>query len=114
MTPTAVDDLMFSWNEGTEKGFKYTDPDLFGVEWLVIIKQSDNLYEVIEKRSSTKAGPFNKDRMQKLLGSNKLELYSSTWGIDFKYKKSNGCECGAWATRNPTCHSWTCPKARNY
>ena len=114
MTPTNVDEMLFSWNDGQEKGFKLIDPDLFGVEWVVLVKRSENLYECIESRSSTKIGPFKKERMQKLLGSDKLQLYSSVWGIDFKYKKSNGCECGAWATRNPDCHAWKCPKARNF
>lgn len=114
MAPSVVDDLLDSWTEGTERGFKCTDPNLMSVEWFVIVKKNDDRYEVVEKRSSAKGGPFNKIQMQKLLGADRLELYSSVYGIDFKYKKSNGCECGAWNTRNPDCHAWYCPKARSF
>ena len=112
MAPREVDDFLEAWSDGSERGFKLTDPNLFGVEWVVILKREDDRYEVLERRSSCKAGPFNKVQMQKLLGSNRLEVYSSVWGIDFKYKKSNGCICGAWATKNPDCHSWWCEKAK--
>ena len=115
MTPYEAEDFLIHWDIGTEKGFKYYDYGLFDVEYVVIRKDSDNMYVIISDRSTCKDGPFNKEKIEKLLGANKLIPFGQNngWGLDFKNTKSGGCQCGAWATQNPTCHARWCPMSRS-
>jgi hypothetical protein len=112
MTPSEAEDLLLKWYAGEEKGFKYLDYGTFEPHYVVIKKESDNEYTVIASRSTCKDGPFNKERMEKLLGADKLipTGHSGGWQIDFKNYRSKGCQCGAWATQNPDCHARWCPK----
>lgn len=113
MMPTETEDLLDGWIAGVEKGFKYLDYWPGVVEYIVIKKEDDNTFVLLKDRSSVKkAGPFNKEAMEKLLGANRLIPYNngSGWQIDFSFIKSGNCQCGAWATANPDCHARWCPK----
>lgn len=115
MTPSEVEDLLLNWYVGEEKGFKYLNYGTFEVHFIVVKKESDNEYLVIASRSTCKDGPFNKERMEKLLGADKLTPTGNNgyWKLDFKNSRSKGCHCGAWATTNPTCHTRWCPMNRD-
>lgn len=113
MNYSEIEDFLTLWPIDQEKGFKYYDYGLFDAEYVVIQKCNDNLYKIIYEKSTCKDGPFNKEAMGKLLSSKRLVSFGNDgYHINFKRTKSGPCECGAWATRNPTCHTRWCPAHR--
>lgn len=111
MTPVEVEDLILKWYTGEERGFKYLDYGTFEAHYVVIKREYENHFVIITDRSTCKDGPFTKEKMEKLLGADKLiPIHSSGWQLNFKDSRSKGCQCGAWATNNPDCHARWCPK----
>lgn len=115
MTPHEAQELIEKWICGEEKGFKYYDYGLFEVEYVVIKREYENYFVIIRDRSTCKDGPFNKEKMEKLLGANKLVPFNNSagWQLNFRDAKCGNCQCGAWATQNPTCHARWCPANRS-
>lgn len=111
MLPKEIAELFDDWQVGCWKVFKYyyfcAEPGT-----IVILRQAEEVFIVEEDRSTDKiGGPFNKQELDKLLFSGKMEWYKA--GIlttDYKKIRTGGCECGAWATNNPNCHSTKCPQ----
>lgn len=113
MTYSEIEDFLNLWPVDSERGFKYYDYGLGGAEYVVIQKSGDNLYKIIRSKSTCQDGPFNKEQMGKLLSSNRLVSFGNDgYNLNFRKTKCGNCECGAWATSNPTCHARWCPMCR--
>lgn len=114
MTASEIEDFLTLWPVEYEKGFKYYDYGLFDAEYVVVYKANDNLYKILRSKSTCSDGPFNKEKMFKLLSSKRLVPFGNDGygNINFRKTKCGNCECGAWATSNPTCHARWCPMCR--
>lgn len=111
MTPIDVDYMLKHWELNIEKGFKYLFYSLYGPEYLVIARRSKEQFETLQDRSSIKYTDLDENGMRRHLMSGAFILINdNAWQISYKYFKSQGCQCGAWSTRDPERHSPICPK----
>lgn len=111
MIVSEVDSLLDNWQINMLKGFEYKNHTVYFTEYLVIKKCEENVFEVLHNLSSIKTGPFNRETMFKLLCSNRLICIDhNAYDVNYKYKKSGQCCCGAWATSEPNCHAYWCDK----
>jgi hypothetical protein len=110
MAPKDVDTFIKTWKIDEEIAFYYYEY-LLEEEILTIVRRSDDLFEVNIDKSSVFTGDWNKNEMEKILSRDgivtyKVNVFGRYW------VKSGGCECGAWRTGDPDCHSNWCPKHR--
>jgi hypothetical protein len=112
--PSETEDLLNNWYMGCDKPFIYKGYTLYWDEYLVIKKEDINTYVVNPNTSSIRLDKtFSKSDMEKMLYSDELQTINDlSIFYDYKYKKSDGCQCGAYATQNPDHHSDWCPKCR--
>lgn len=111
MTPTEADYFLSGWSIGEEKGVKYVF-SLYGPEYLVITRREVDLFKTLKDRSSIAYGDVNESTMRKYLTNGTFVIISdNAYMANYKFHKSNGCECGAWATRDPDCHASWCRKS---
>jgi hypothetical protein len=113
MKPSDVNDIVNSWYIGELRGIEYRDYTIYSSEWLIVRRTEDNLFEVLADRSSVDTGPFKKKDMERLFSRDLMKIHDPIPGNDnYKFKKSDNCVCGAWATTEPNLHAYYCPKCR--
>ena len=112
MTPTEVDETIQEWKVDSEYCLKYDNYTLYGPEYLVINRKSEELFEVVLDKSSIKVfESFTKDLMIKLLGSDTLKIHNKgTYQVSYRYYKSDSCCCGSWILGKDHPHSDWCAK----
>lgn len=114
MLISEIEQLVNQWFIGDSKVFlvKYT---FAAPDTLVILKRQEDIFKVDLEKSTTKLfNEFTKDDL--IMGiRNGTLIYRpdlNAW-VNFRELRTNGCTCGAWATRNPDCHSPSCNKYRS-
>ena len=111
MTKTEAEQHLTGWYGFNERVYIYRE---FGASlgfFVVFIQKNVDEYETT-KESELQLGKMKQDEMVKHLTSGRLIFHEEKTGwVDYKsYLKTKSCECGAWATRNPSTHAIWCPK----
>lgn len=109
MLLSEIETLVNQWFVGEYKVFiiRYTfaEPDT-----LIIYKCEEDLYRVDLDRSTTRYfKKFGKEELVIRIRNGSLEYkpYMSIH-VNYRTERANGCECGAWKTTEPNCHSPIC------
>lgn len=110
MLTSDVEMFLAEWMTYDWKVFYYKDYGWWDTETIIIHRESLDLFTVDSKNSTVMAGPFNKEKISKLLSANLL-IHKETGSTltNYKHLRTKGCECGAWRSRNPHNHSPMCP-----
>lgn len=109
MLKSEIELLVDSWWIGYSKVFKVTY-SFADSDTLVILKKDENLFIVdLESSTTTLFKEFTKDEIIVNIGNNKL-IYMPDLNpnSNYRYLRTGGCTCGAYATRNPEHHSYDC------
>lgn len=107
--------FLVDWADWTSRVFTYENIPLEPLEMLIIQKQDDNLFVTEKDYSTFNLGILNKEEILKLLNSGLLK-YSPFDSVTRNYKiaRTGGCDCGAWATKNPNMHAFHCTRYVKY
>lgn len=108
MNFSEIEKLIDDWIVGYCKVFHikyfFADPEI-----VVVLRDGEDLFKVDKNKSTTVEGPWNKKEIKEALINKVLEYKEfDSVNVNYRYERTKGCECGAWAIKNGGRHSRWC------